>query len=81
MLGIKIKLYSYKYFIQFNPDAKNNLSPLFLQESPATDGLLQFKYLKLSYRDFEENSWLSTYLLMQCARSCFSASSLWFLFN
>ena len=51
MLGIKIKLYSSKYFIQFNPDAKNNLHLLFLQESPAKDGLLQFKYLELSYRD------------------------------
>ena len=51
MLGIKIKLYSSKYFIQFNPEAKNNLHPLFLQESPAKDGLLLFKYLKLSYRN------------------------------
>ena len=81
MLGIKIKLYSYKYFIQFNPDAKNNLPPLFLQESPATDGLLQFKYLKLSYRDFEENSWLATYLLMQYLRFCFCTTASWFLFN
>ena len=55
MLGIKIKLYSSKYFIQFNPEAKNNLHPLFLQESPAKDGLLLFKYLKLSYRDTEAN--------------------------
>ena len=48
MLGIKIKLYGLKYFIQFKPEAKNNLHPLFLQESPANDGLLLFKYLKLS---------------------------------
>ena len=60
MLGIKIKLYSSKYFIQFNPEAKNNLHPLFLQESPAKDGLLLFKYLKLSYRDTEKQ--LATYL-------------------
>ena len=51
MLGIKIKLYSSKYFIQFNPKVKNNLHPLFLQESPSKDGLLQFKYLILSYTD------------------------------
>ena len=50
MLGIKIKIYSSKYFIQFNPEAKNNLHPLFLQETPAKDGLLLFKYLKLIYR-------------------------------
>ena len=53
MLGIKIKLYSSKYFIKFNPEAKNNLHPLFLQESPAKYGLLQFKYLRLSYTDTE----------------------------
>ena len=52
MLGIKIKLHSSKYFIQFNPEAKNNLHPLFLQ-SPAKDGLLQFKFLILSYTDTE----------------------------
>ena len=51
MLGIKIKLYSSKYFIQFNPEAKNNLHPFFLQKIPAKDGLLLFKYLKLSHRD------------------------------
>ena len=57
MLGIKIKQYSSKYLtkylipkylIQFNLEAKNNPHPLFLQESPAKDGLLQFKYLILS---------------------------------
>ena len=53
MLGIKVKLYSSKYFIQFNPEAKNNRHPLFLQKSPAKDGLLQFKYLILSYTDTE----------------------------
>ena len=58
MLGIKIKLYSSKYFIQFNPEAKNNLHTLFLQEIPAKDALLLFKYLKLSYRDTE--GWLPT---------------------
>ena len=30
MLGIKIKQYSSKYFIQNNPEAKNNFHPLFL---------------------------------------------------
>ena len=64
MLGIKIKLYSSKYFIQFNPEAKNNLHPLFLQESPAKDGLLLFKYLKLGYRYTEQQ--LATYLF-SCA--------------
>ena len=53
---VKIKFYSSKYFIQYNPEIKNNLHPLFLQESPAKDGLLLFKYLKLSYRDIEPNS-------------------------
>ena len=64
MLGIKIKLYSSKYFIQYNPEVKNNLHPLFLQESPAKDGLLLFKYLKLSYRETEQQ--LATYLF-SCA--------------
>ena len=64
MLGIKIKLHSSKYFIQFNPEAKNNLHPLFLQESPAKDGLLLFKYLKLSYRNWTKQ--LATYLF-SCA--------------
>ena len=54
MLGIKIKLYSSKYFIQFNPEVKNNLHPLCLQESPAKDGLLLFNDLRLSYRDTEQ---------------------------
>ena len=48
MLGIKIKLCSSKYFIQYNPEVKNNLHLLFLQERPAKDGLPVFKYLKLS---------------------------------
>ena len=42
MLGAKIKLYSSKYFIQYNSEAKNNLHPLFLQEIPAKDSLLLF---------------------------------------
>ena len=71
MLGIKIKLYSSKYFIQFNPEVKNNLHPLFLQESPAKDGLLLFKYLKLSYRDTEQQ--LATYL-SSCAPVSLQAS-------
>ena len=58
MLRIKIKLYSSKYFIQFNLEAKNNLHLFSLQESPTKDGLLLFKYLKLNYRDTE------VYLLM-----------------
>ena len=80
MLGIKIKLYSSKYFIQFNPEAKNNLHPLFIQESPAKDGLLLFKYLKLSYRDTEANIWLATYLLM-CSLLFLYKRTSWFLFN
>ena len=64
MLGIKIKLYSSKYVIQYNPEVKNNLHSLFLQESPAKDGLLLFKYLKLSYRNWTKQ--LVTYLF-SCA--------------
>ena len=64
MLGIKIKLYSSKYFIQFSPEVTNNLHPLFLQDSPAEYGFLLFKYLKLSYRDTEQQ--LATYLI-SCA--------------
>ena len=60
MLGAKIKLYSSKYFIQYNSEVKNNLHPLFLLESPAKDSLLLFKYLKLSYIDTDPNSWLPT---------------------
>ena len=80
MLGIKIKLYSSKYFIQFNPEAKNNHHPLFLQESPAKDGLILFKYLKLSYKDTEANIWLATYLLM-CSLLFLQERASWFLFN
>ena len=75
---VKIKIYSSKYFIQNNSEVKNNLHPLFLQESPAKDGLLLFKYLKLSYRDTEPNSWLPTSshaLLLPRKRAS------WFLFN
>ena len=67
MLGIKKTLYSSKYFIQYNPEVKNNLHPLFLQESSAKDGLLLFKYLKLSYRDTEQQ-------LATCLFSCAPAS-------
>ena len=79
MLGIKTKLYSSKHFIQFNPEAKNNLQPLFLQESPAKVGLLLFKYLKLSCRDTEANSWLATYILM-CSLLFLCKRASWFLF-
>ena len=78
MLGIKIEPYSSKYFIQHNPKVKNNPYLLFLQERPAKDGLLLFKYLKLSYRDTEPNSWLPTSshaLLFLCKRAS------WFQFN
>ena len=78
MLGIKIKLYSSKYFIQYNPEVKNNLHHVFLQESPAKNSLLLFKYLKLSYRDTEPNNWLPTSshaLLFLCKRAS------WYLFN
>ena len=80
MLGIKIKLCSSKYFIQFNPEAKNNLHPLFLQEGPAKDGLLLLKNLKLSYRDTEANIWVATYLLMYSLLFLCKRVS-WFLFN
>ena len=75
MLSTKTKLYNSKYFIQYNPEIKHNLHPLFLQESPAKDGLLLFKYLKLRYRDTESNSLLPTSshaLLVPCKRA------LWF---
>ena len=78
MLGIKRKLYSSKYFIQFNPEVKNNVHSLFLQESLAKDGLLLFKYIKLSYRETKPNSWLHTSshaLLFPCNHTS------WFLFN
>ena len=77
---VEIKLYSSKYFIQYNPEVKNNLHPLFLQESPAKDGLLLFKYLKLSYRDTEANCCLATYLLM-CLPLFLCKRASWFLFN
>ena len=80
MLDIKIKLSSSKYFIQLTSDAKNNLHLLFLQESPIKDGLLQFKYLKLSYSDTEANNWLATYLLMFSLLFLCKCAS-WFLFN
>ena len=67
MLGIKIKLYSSKYFIQNNPEVKNNLLQLFLQESPAKDGFLPFKIIKLSYGD--------TGYLPLLMHSCFPASA------
>ena len=78
MLGVKIKLYSSKHFIQYNPEVKNNFPILFIQESPAKDGLLLFKYLKRSYRGNDPNSWLPTSshaLLLPC--KCTS----WFLLN
>ena len=78
MLGIKKTLYSSKYFIQYNPEVKNNLHPLFRQERSAKDGLLPFKYLKLSYSHTKPNSWLPTSfheLLFLCKRAS------WFLFN
>ena len=52
MSGIKIKLYSSKYFIQYKPEVKNSIQPLFLQERPAKDGLLLFEYVILSYRNW-----------------------------
>ena len=38
-IGIKIKLYSSKCFIQYNPEVKNNLDSFSLQESPTKNGL------------------------------------------
>ena len=52
--------YSSKYFIQNIPEVKNNPHSLFLYESPAKDGLLPFKFFKLSCRNTELNSWLHT---------------------
>ena len=78
MLVIKIKLYSSKDFVQNNPEVKSNLQPLFLQERPNTEGLLPLKFLKLSCRDTEINSWQLTSshtLLFLCKRAS------WFLFN
>ena len=75
---VEIKLYSSKYFIQYNPEVKNNLHPLFRQERSAKDGLLPFKYLKLSYSHTKPNSWLPTSfheLLFLFKRAS------WFLFN
>ena len=46
--------YSSKYFIQNNPHS------LFLQESPTKDGLLPFKFPKLSRTDTAPNNWLPT---------------------
>ena len=67
MLGFKIKLYSSKYFIQNNHEVKNNLLQLFLQETPAKDGFLPFKIIKLSYGD--------TGYLPLLMHSCFPASA------
>ena len=67
MLGFKIKLYSSKYFIQNNHEVKNNLLHVFLQESPAKDGFLPFKIIKLSYGD--------TGYLPLLMHSCFPASA------
>ena len=78
MLDVKIKLYSSKYFIQNNAEVEINLHPLFLRESPTKNGLLPFKFLKLSCRDTEPNSWLPT-----SSRAVISPSkrASWFLFN
>ena len=46
--------YCSKYFIQNNPHS------LFLQKSPVKDGLLPFKFPKLTHTDTEPNSWLPT---------------------
>ena len=48
--------YSSKYFIQYNPEVKNNLHSLFLQESPAKDGLLLFKFPIISCSDTESKT-------------------------
>ena len=70
--------YSSKYVIQNNFEAKNNPHPLFLKESPAKDGLLLFKFSKLTFSETEPNSWLpysSGALLFPSKRAS------WFLFN
>ena len=61
MLGIKIKLYNSKYFIQYNPEVKNNLHPLILQKRPAKDGLLLFPCKRASWFLFNQildSDWL-----------------------
>ena len=70
--------YGSEYFIQNNPEVKNKPHSLFLQESPAKDGLLLLKSLKLSCRDNELNSQLPTSsheLLFPCKQAS------WFLFS
>ena len=63
--------YSSKYFIQKNAEVKNNPHSLFLQESPAKDGLLLFKFPKLTCSDTEQNSCYLPLLV----RSSFPASA------
>ena len=64
--------------MQFNPEGKNNLHPLFLLESPANDGLLQFKYLILKYMRIMKHSYLPPRVL---APVSVSLQASWFLFN
>ena len=51
---------SSNYFIQINPHF------LVLQESPAKDSFLLFKFPKLTCSDTEPSSWLAIYLF-SCA--------------
>ena len=70
--------YNSKYFIQNNPEVKNNPHSLFLQESPTKDGLLLFKFPKLTCSDTEPNGWLPT-----STRALLfpNKHASWFLFN
>ena len=64
--------YSSKHFIQNKPEVKNNLHSLFLQESPAKDSLLLFKFPKLTCRNNKQSSWLPAFshaLLFPCKRA------------
>ena len=70
--------YSSKYFIQKNAEVKDSPHSLFLQESPAKDGLLLFRCPELIFSDTEQSSWLPTssrVLLFPSKRAS------WFLFN
>ena len=58
-MSVKLN-YSSKYFIQNNPEVKNKLHSLVLQESPAKDGLLQFKLPKLTCTNTELSGWQAT---------------------
>ena len=63
-MSVKLN-YSSKYFVQNDPEVKNNAHALVLQESPAKDGLLPFELPKLICINTELNGWLATYVLLR----------------